>query len=393
MPAPDNVVIVGTAHILDKSIAEVKEAIAREKPDVVALELDPARLHALLGQAKEVPLREVLKSGKLYLLLAHWLLATLQRKLGAEVGVEPGAEMKAAYEEATKAGARVALIDRDVGITFQRLFAEMGLREKFRLFRALVGSFAGRGEEVDLGNITEKATVDRLVGELRRFSPTAARVLVDERDATMAANLLALSRSHRKVVAVVGAGHREGILRYLEEPGSIPTPQSLAIVRRRRVSVGRAVSVALFGLILAFFAAIAVSVPVQTFLTAFLVWALITGAFAAAGAALAGGHPAAVAVGFGLAWFGVLHPLLATGWFSGLAQFALRAPGTKDFKELMSAASLRALWSNRAFKVLMVAALTNVGTVVGAWVAGPYFVSRWTGVNVTKLICDAVPFC
>ncbi len=393
MPPPENVVIVGTAHILDKSIAEVKEAIAREQPDVVALELDAARLNALLGQVKEVPLREVLKSGKLYLLLAHWLLATLQRKLGAEVGVEPGAEMKAAYEEAMKAGARIALIDREVGVTFQRLFAEMGVREKLRLFRALLGSFAGRGEEVDLGNITERATVDRLIGELREFSPTAARVLVDERDATMAANLLALSKSHRKVVAVVGAGHKEGIGRYLDDPGSIPDPRSLATVRRKRISVGRVVSVGLFGIIIAFFAAIAVSVPIQTFLTAFLVWAVVTGAFAAAGAALAGGHPLAVAVAFGLAWFGVLHPLLATGWFSGLAQFALRAPGTGDFKELMSAASLRTLWGNRAFRVLMVAALTNVGTMVGAWLAGPYFVFRWTGVNITKLICDAVRFC
>lgn len=393
MPPPDNVVIVGTAHILDKSIAEVKETIAREQPDVVALELDPNRLNALLGQVKEVPLREVLKSGKLYLLLAHWLLATLQRKLGAEVGVEPGAEMKAAYEEAQKAGAAVALIDRDVGITFQRLWAEMGFREKARLFRALIGSLTGRGEEVDLGTITEKATVDRLVGELRNFSPTAARVLVDERDATMAANLLVLSRSHRKVVAVVGAGHQEGIRRYLEEPASLPAPGSLATVHRRRVSVGRVVGIGLFGLIFAFFAAIAVSVPVQTFLTAFLVWALVTGAFAAAGAAAAGGHPFAVVVAFGLAWFGVLHPLLATGWFSGLAQFALRTPGARDFKELMSAASLRTLWGNRAFKVLMVAALTNVGTMVGAWLAGPYFVFRWTGVDVMKLICEPLPFC
>jgi pheromone shutdown-related protein TraB len=393
MPPPENVVIVGTAHILDKSIAEVKETIGREKPDVVALELDPARLNALLGQVKEVPLREVLKSGKLYLLLAHWLLATLQRKLGAEVGVEPGAEMKAAYEEAKKAGAAVALIDRDVGITFQRLFAEMGFREKLRLFRALMGSLAGRGEEVDLGNITERSTVDRLVGELRKFSPTAARVLVDERDATMAAHLAALSRSHRRVVAVVGAGHREGIERYLGSPETLPPPQSLMEVRRRRFSAGRVVGIALFGLILAFFAAIAISVPVQTFLWAFLVWSLVTGAFAAGGAALAGAHPLAAAVAFGLAWFGVLHPLLATGWFSGLAQFALRPPGTGDFKELMSAASLKSLWRNRAFRVLMVAALTNVGTMVGAWLAGPYLVFRWTGVDVAGLICEPLPFC
>lgn len=393
MPAPSNVVIVGTAHILDKSVQEVRETIARERPDVVALELDEGRLQALLGQVKEVPLREALRSGKLYLLLAHWLLATLQRKLGAEVGVEPGAEMKAAFEEAKRAGAAVALIDRNVAVTFQRFWAEMGLREKLRLLRALVGSLAGRGEEVDLSTITEKSTVDRLVDELRRFSPTAARVLVDERDGYMAAHLLALSKSHQKVVAVVGAGHKEGILRHLERPETVPDPRSLVAVRRRRFSAGRAVGIGFLGTIVAIFAAVAASVPIQTFLTAFLAWAVATGAFAAAGAALAGGHPLSMAVAFGLAWFGVLHPLLATGWFSGLVEFGVRTPGARDFKELMAAASFRVLRRNRAFRVLMVAALTNVGTMVGAWLVGPYVVLRLTGVNVIELICGPLPFC
>ena len=57
-------------------------------------------------------------------------------------------------------------------------------------------------EEIDLEDITNDDVISQLVSELRQFSPTAARVLVDERDAYLAGNILTL---RGKVVAVVGA--------------------------------------------------------------------------------------------------------------------------------------------------------------------------------------------
>ena len=45
--------IVGTAHVSQKSIDEVREAVDTINPDVIAIELDPGRFAALKQQMKE----------------------------------------------------------------------------------------------------------------------------------------------------------------------------------------------------------------------------------------------------------------------------------------------------------------------------------------------------
>ena len=46
------IILVGTAHVSDKSVTEVNEVIEREKPDIVAVELCKARYDALKGKKK-----------------------------------------------------------------------------------------------------------------------------------------------------------------------------------------------------------------------------------------------------------------------------------------------------------------------------------------------------
>ena len=58
----------------------------------------------------------------MYYYLVHWLLAYVQKKIGDDMGVKPGAEMLSAIEEAEASGARVALIDRDIQVTLQRFW-------------------------------------------------------------------------------------------------------------------------------------------------------------------------------------------------------------------------------------------------------------------------------
>ena len=96
--------IVGTAHVSQQSVDEVRAAIGEFTPDVVAIELDPARFQALKQQAADPTVKDVLEVKNFNTLLVQWLLAYLQRKIGFDVGVEPGAEMKAAIEEAEIAG-------------------------------------------------------------------------------------------------------------------------------------------------------------------------------------------------------------------------------------------------------------------------------------------------
>jgi len=163
----------------------------------VAVELCPARYKALTGQEEETEIKisELLSGGKLYFFLVQWFLAYIQKKIGDELGVKPGSEMLAAIETAKRTGARVALVDRDVGITIQRFWSAMGFLDKVRLIGSLIPSALGWGkEEIDIDTITQEDIVSQMISEFRKISPAAANVLVDERDAYLARNLVALSK-------------------------------------------------------------------------------------------------------------------------------------------------------------------------------------------------------
>ncbi|MGZ4924637.1 MAG: TraB family protein, partial [Halobacteriota archaeon] len=189
---PAEIIVVGTAHISEESVAEVRRTIEEVRPDVVAVELDPGRYQALTNPDQQsASIKDILSSGKLYQFLVHWLLAYVQNKLGAEVGVKPGSEMLSAIEAARSVGASVALVDRDINITIARFWAKMRLIEKLKMLIALLG-IGTTDEEIDLNEITNDDTISQLVTELRQFSPNAAQVLVDERDAYLAGNLLKL---------------------------------------------------------------------------------------------------------------------------------------------------------------------------------------------------------
>jgi len=150
------------------------------------------------------------------------LLAYVQKKIGTYQGVKPGTEMLSAIQKAEKTGARVALIDRDIQVTLERFWNKMSFFEKLKLFVSLVGTSLGFGtKEIDINVITNDDVVTQLVSGLRKFAPGAAFVLLDERNAIMAKNLLDISKEG-KVVAVVGAAHCEGIRKYLDNPECIP---------------------------------------------------------------------------------------------------------------------------------------------------------------------------
>ena len=163
--------LIGTAHVSEKSVAEVNAVIRNMKPDVVAVELCRGRYDSLEGNAQEdqVPIKDLLSGGKIYYYVIHWLLAHLQKKIGEDMGVKPGAEMLSAMEEAKNIGANVALIDRDIQVTLQRFWGKMKFLEKFRMIGSLLGGLIeiGKGNDIDIDQITEPDFVAELVSELR----------------------------------------------------------------------------------------------------------------------------------------------------------------------------------------------------------------------------------
>ena len=373
---PSKIVLIGTAHVSEKSVSEVKAAIRNLKPDIVAVELCRGRYDSLKGnnvQESQVPIKDILSEGKINYYVIHWLLAYVQKKIGDDMGVKPGAEMLAAIEEAESIGARVALIDRDIQVTLQRFWGKMKFLEKIKMIGSLLGGLIGigKGMDIDIDQITESDVVTALVNELRGFAPTAAEVLIDERDAYLAGSLVKVAAGGNKtVVAVIGAGHKPGVTNYLKNPKTIPSLSSLMEIPKKRFGIGKVIGFGLVGLIFAFFLLLLLSgVSLKLLLIAFGCWFIITGTLSAIGTVLAGGHPYSILTAFFVAWLTTLHPLIAAGWFAGLVEAKQRNPTTADIKALAGIESFREMFKNNFMRVLLVASFANIGSATGAFVA------------------------
>lgn len=379
----DNIILIGTAHISKDSVEEVKEAIEKFKPDIVAVELCKKRYEALTQKDKweNTPITSLLKSNKAYLVLAQTFLSSIQRKLGKEYGVEPGSEMIAALNEAKKRNVEIALIDRDITITLKRAWRKMGIREKFRLswefMKALIGYDEGELEKIDLKELMKQDVISALMKEFSEIAPSVATVLIHERDEYISRKILDESKKG-KVVAVVGAGHLNGIKKHLEEKEFEVDLHELEQVPKKRVSIAKLVAYSipvLFVFLLVWMVMTRGPDAWGDIKNMFLAWFLINGSLSAVGAAIARGHPLTIGAAFLAAPFTSLNPAVAAGWFAGMVEAKLRTPRVKDFQDLSKIDGLKDFFNNKVIRLLMVVALANVGSMIGTFVAFPYIAS------------------
>lgn len=361
--------IVGTAHVSQKSVEEVEAAIVEFNPEVVAIELDPSRFAALKKQARDPTVNDVLEVKNFNSLLVQWLLAYLQRKIGVDVGVEPGAEMKAAIASAESRGIAIALVDRDIRLTLLRFWRSLGFIEKLKMFYALIMSIAevDNGAEIDIESLKQQNVIDAVMEEFRKFSPNGARALIDERDAFIAHQLILLKaqRPEGKILAVLGAGHMQGVKNFLDAPATLPPFDSLTREPKSfpwSKIFGFAVT-ALFAFLLA---AIAFSgVGWDVLLYAFLFWVIIHGVLAGLFTLIAGGHPYSALACFGVAWMTSLNPMLHAGWIGAYVEAKVRKPPVSDFRKIYQAESITEMAKIPLFRVVLVAALANLGSLLG----------------------------
>lgn len=385
--------IIGTAHVSQKSVDDVRAAIEEYTPEVVAIELDPSRFRALKRQAQDPTVQDVLEVRNFNTLLVQWLLAYLQRKIGFDVGVAPGAEMKVAIEEAEKRGIAIALVDRDIGITLLRFWNSLGLVGKIKMFWALVVSIAevDNGEQIDIESLKDQDVIDMVMEEFRKFSPSGARTLIDERDAYIAHQLVLLKaqRPQGKILAVVGAGHQQGITGYLDNPATLPPFDSL-IGEPRSLPWGKIFGFAVTGLFLFLLAAIGFSgVGLNVLLEAFLFWVIIHGLLSALFVLLAGGHPYSALTCFCVAWMTSLNPMLHAGWLGAYVEARVRKPPITDFRKIYETDSITEMAKIPLFKVVLVAALGNLGSMLGT-VLYFIFIFPVLGIDPGVVITDGI---
>ena len=210
--------LVGTAHVSQRSVDLVREVIQREQPDAVCIELDEGRYAALSEQKQfeEQDLREVLKKKQLATMMLNLILASYQRRLGLKLGVVPGSELLEAARVAEEHEIPFILCDRDVRITLRRAWQSISWWQRMRLLTEIGVSVFEDAEisEDELERIRDQDVVSEVMNELGRIMPDLKRVLIDERDAYLAHEIL--EASGNRIVAVVGAGHVAGMKERLE---------------------------------------------------------------------------------------------------------------------------------------------------------------------------------
>ena len=310
------------------------------------------------------------------------------------MGVSPGSEMFAAIDSARETGASLALIDRDIQVTFKRFLAKLSFMEKLKMgYSLLKGVIFGEEQEIDINDMTNQDVITVMIEEFRKFAPTAASVLIDERDAYLAGNILKTAQMAgpgKKIIAVIGAGHRQGVMNYLQNPSTIPDLNELTIIPQKRFSLLKFIGYGIIALVLLAFAYIIYSIITYPDMTpeilfrAFAIWFLVTGTLSAIGVIIAGGKLRSAIVSFLLDWFTALHPLLAAGWFAGLMEAGIRKPTTKDMKNMTNSETFKEFYHNPFFKVILVAALSNVGCMIGTFI-GAYLILELLGINFAEL--------
>ncbi|HEY4178871.1 MAG TPA: TraB/GumN family protein [Kofleriaceae bacterium] len=363
--------IVGTAHVSQKSVEDVKAVIAAVQPDAVAVELCQARFDALTKESafRDLDVFKVVREGRTLYLLGHLALSAYQRRIGASLGVKPGAELLAAVNAAKESGIPVELIDRDINVTLKRTWRNLGLWKRSTLLASLVvGWDDGKGEPVDekaIENLKETKALSEMLTELGRAVPEIKAPLIDERDTYLAGKLSALGATRKKVVAVVGAAHVPGMLPQMGTPVDLAAldvipPQSwwwraakwlvpILFIAAFIWAWKWSDTTTLSQLLLAFILPTSIGAGVMTLVT--------------------GGSPLSVLSALLVAPIAALHPLLGTGMVVGVVEAWRRRPSVADCERLPDdIQSWKGFWRNPVTRILLIAVSSGLGTAVGFWV-------------------------
>jgi pheromone shutdown-related protein TraB len=370
-------VLVGTAHISKESVELVRNVIEREQPDCVCVELDEQRHTALTQESRwdALDLRDVIREGELATLLISILLSSFQKRLGGKLGVMPGSELVAAVRTAEEFGIPIALCDRDIRITLGRAWQSIAWYRKIWLIASTIASSLTSPEldEDELRRIRNRDVMSELMAELGASFPTLKRVLIDERDAYLAQRIR--ESGGQTVVAVVGAGHVEGMSKALTAGVDVDLDEIENIPPSSPVwsYVGWAIPIAIIAMLIT----IAFSQGAAAAGDNLLFWVVANSFPTAIGCVIAFAHPLTVFAAFVVAPFTSLTPLIGAGYVAAFIQAWVRPPRVHEFKSVADdIVTVSRWWSSRLLRVFLVFILSSILGALGTWVGGYEIVSN-----------------
>lgn len=367
LPENREIILVGTAHISQESKDLVQQTIENESPDTVCVELDEGRMKSLEepDRWKNLDLKTIIKQKQLGTLVANLVLGSYQKRMGDQTGVRPGSELQEAVQIAKDKNIPIVLADRQIKITLRRTWSYTPWYRKLALLGALIGSIFDKTEvsEEELRKIKEQDSLNAMMSEFGKSFPEVKKVLIDERDQFLASRIK--NAPGKKVVAVVGAGHVNGISEIIEKNLELPSEESLSQIKKASIGwkiLAWSIPVAIIASIIAigFHSGAAKAGQIS------LQWAMLTGGGAMLGTILAGGHPVTILVSLLIAPFTGLTPLIGVGFFTALTQVYMRPPRVQEMETLNDDIwKVRRWWKNRVTRVFLCFLMPGFPAIIG----------------------------
>jgi len=358
------IIIIGTAHVSQRSVDLVREEIEALKPDTVCIELCDSRFQAMTQKQKwqDTDLYKIIKEKKATLLLANFMLASIQKKIGKKLGIKPGEEMAQAIRSAESVGSTIHLADRDIRTTLSRAWKTITFWEKMKLMAQFTGSLIGADDisEEEVEKLKDKDMLETLLSEIGESQPKLKTILIDERDKYLTEKIR--TAPGEKIVAVVGAGHVPGIKAAWADNIDLEALDKKPEKGHWGTILAWGIPLLIVALIVAGFFMGGKDVGTEML----LFWLAANLVFTAIGAAVAFAHPLTIIAAAISSPFTSLHPLIASGWVAGIVQVLISKPKVRDFESLPDdITSVKGFWHNKITRILLVVVLTNLGTTFG----------------------------
>lgn len=362
------ITLVGTNHAAPDSPTIVKETIESIQPDTVCVELDPVRYENRMNQKRweETDIVKIIRQHQAILFLVQLFYGAFQKKMAKKMHApKAGGDMEQGIASAQAVGAQLELVDRDVQVTFKKMWRALSGWEKIRLpFMALDGIDDEKLDEDNLAAFYQSDLVDTTFLSLKESLPGPYEELITNRDSYLSMKIK--NAPGKKIVAVVGRAHLDGIVEKF--------PQDFDLVAMDTIPPKKWTSKILSWL----FPAILVGLLAWSFVAGFdhgmeqlSLWLLWNSSLAALFTALAWGHPLAILTAFVMAPIGTLSPVLAVGFFVALVEAWVRKPRVKDFQNIQEdILHVKSFMQNRALRILLLFFTSSLGGALGNIIGG-----------------------
>ncbi len=381
-----SITVLGTAHVSKASADKVKELLATGQYDAVAIELCLSRYNSMIDpdNLAKMDLFQVFKEGKASMVIASLALGAYQQKMADEFGIEPGAEMRMAIQQAQEMECDIHLIDREVGTTLKRVYSNVPWWKKMGIVGGLLSSvfFNEKVSEEEVERLKEGDILETTFSQFAEEAKELFVPLIDERDQYMAARIeqVVADSDNQSILVVVGAGHLKGIESYLIKDENIDIVAELHGNAQKKINELDAlpkksvwpkfipwiiVAILLTGFTIGFNKSTDLGIELIIY------WVLINGSLSALGAAIAKAHTLTVIGAFFAAPLTSLNPTIGAGMVTAGIELYLRKPNVGDFSDLKKDTThISGWWKNKVARTLLVFFFSTLGSAIGTYVAG-----------------------